>query len=53
LAKNDVIDAQVIRMFADAINHELLPTASDTQQALDAQVHRREQLVKQRAMKKH
>ena len=52
LAKNDVIDAKVIRMFADAVNPKLLPTASDTQQALDAQVHRREQLVKQRAMEK-
>jgi len=52
LAKNDVIDAKVIRLFADAVNPKLLPTASDTQQALDAQVHRREQLVKQRAMEK-
>ena len=52
LAKNDVIDAQVIRLFADAVNPKLLPTASETQQALDAQVHRREQLVKQRAMEK-
>jgi transposase len=52
LAKNDVIDAKVIRLFADAVNPTLLPTASDTQQALDAQVHRREQLVKQRAMEK-
>ena len=52
LAKNDVIDAQVIRLFADAVNPNLLPTASETQQALDAQVHRREQLVKQRAMEK-
>jgi transposase len=52
LAKNDIIDAKVIRMFADAVNPKLLPTASDTQQALDAQVHRREQLVKQRAMEK-
>jgi transposase len=52
LAKNDVIDAKVIRLFADAVNPTLLPTASDTQQALDAQVHRREQLVKQRAMDK-
>ena len=52
LAKNDVIDAKVIRMFADAVNPKLLPAANDTQQALDAQVHRREQLVKQRAMEK-
>jgi transposase len=52
LAKNDVIDAKVIRLFADAVNPKLLPTASDTQQALDAQAHRREQLVKQRAMEK-
>ncbi len=52
LAKNDVIDAQVIRLFADAVNPKLLPTASETQQTLDAQVHRREQLVKQRAMEK-
>ena len=52
LAKNDVIDAKVIRMFADAVNPKLLPTVSDTQQALDAQVHRRDQLVKQRAMEK-
>lgn len=52
LAKNDMIDAEVIRLFADAVNPKLLPTASDTQQALDAQVHRREQLVKQRAMEK-
>ena len=52
LAKNDVIDAKVIRMFADAVNPKLLPTVSDTQQALDVQVHRRDQLVKQRAMEK-
>ena len=52
LAKNDVIDAKVIRMFADAVNPKLLPAANDTQQALDAQVHRGEQLVKQRAMEK-
>ncbi|MDD5632613.1 MAG: IS110 family transposase [Methylococcales bacterium] len=52
LAKNDVIDAKVIRMFVDAVNPKLLPAANDTQQALDAQVHRREQLVKQRAMEK-
>jgi transposase len=52
LAKNDVIDAKVIRMFADAVNPKLLPTVSDAQQALDAQVHRRDQLVKQRAMEK-
>jgi transposase len=52
LAKNDVIDAKVIRLFADAVNPKLLSAASDTQQALDAQVHRREQLVKQRAMEK-
>jgi transposase len=30
LAKNDVIDAKVIRLFADAVNPKLLPTASDT-----------------------
>jgi transposase len=52
LAKNDVIDAKVIRMFADAVNPKRLPTVSDAQQALDAQVHRRDQLVKQRAMEK-
>jgi transposase len=52
LAKNDVIDAKVIRMFADAVNPKLLPAANDTQQALDTLVHRREQLVKQRAMEK-
>jgi transposase len=52
LAKNDVIDAKVIRLFADAVNPKLLPMASDTQQALDALVHRREQLVKQRVMEK-
>jgi transposase len=52
LAKNDVIDAKVIRLFADAVNPKLLSTASDAQQALDALVHRREQLVKQRAMEK-
>ena len=52
LAKTDVIDAKVIRMFADSVNPKLLPTISDTQQALDAQVHRRDQLVKQRAMEK-
>jgi transposase len=51
-AKNDVIDAKVIRLFADAVNPQLLPTTSDTQQALDALVHRREQLVKQRATEK-
>ena len=39
-------------MFADAVNPKLLPAANDTQQALDAQVHRGEQLVKQRAMEK-
>ncbi len=33
-------------------NPELLPTVSDAQQVLDAQVHRRDQLVKQRAMEK-
>jgi transposase len=52
LAKNDRLDADVIRQFADAVNPKLLSTASDTQQALDALVHRREQLVKQRAMEK-
>lgn len=52
LAKNDVIDAKVIRLFADAVNPKLLPTASKTQQALDAQMHRREQLVRQRAQEK-
>ena len=52
LAKNDVIDAKVIRMFADSVNPKLLSATSDTQQVLDAQVHRREQLVKQRAMEK-
>jgi len=52
LAKNDVLDAKVIRMFADAVNPKLLPTASDTQQTLDALAHRREQLVKQRAIEK-
>jgi transposase len=52
LAKNDRLDADVIRQFADAVNPKLLSTASETQQALDALVHRREQLVKQRAMEK-
>jgi transposase len=52
LAKNDIIDAKVIRMFADAVNPKLLPAANHTQQALDTLVHRREQLVKQRAMEK-
>ena len=52
LAKNDRIDAEVIRQFADAVNPKLLSTASDSQQALDALAHRREQLVKQRAMEK-
>jgi len=52
LAKNDNIDAQVIRLFADAVNPKTLQTASDTQQSLDALAHRREQLVKQRAMEK-
>jgi transposase len=52
LAKNDRIDADVIRQFADAVNPKPLSTASDTQQALDTLVHRREQLVKQRAMEK-
>lgn len=52
LAKNDIIDAKVIRMFADAVNPKLSPAANDTQQTLDTLVHRREQLVKQRAMEK-
>ena len=52
LAKNDVIDAKVIRLFANAVDPKLSSTASDTQQALDAQMHRREQLVKQRAVEK-
>lgn len=52
LAKNDRLDAEVIRLFAEAVNPHVLATSSDTQQALDALVHRREQLVKQRAMEK-
>jgi transposase len=52
LAKNDSIDAQVIRLFADAVNPQAMQTTSDTQQSLDALAHRREQLVKQRAMEK-
>lgn len=52
LAKNDRIDAEVIRLFAEAVNPQVIATASATQQALDALVRRREQLVKQRAMEK-
>ena len=52
LAKNDNIDAQVIRLFAEAVNPQTMQTTSDTQQSLDALAHRREQLVKQRAMEK-
>lgn len=52
LAKNDRIDAEVIRLFAEAVDPSVMATPSDTQQSLDALVHRREQLVKQRAMEK-
>lgn len=52
LAKNDRLDAEVIRLFAEAVNPQVLATSSDTQQALDALVRRREQLVKQRTMEK-
>lgn len=52
LAKNDRIDAEVIRLFAEAVNPNVTATASASQQGLDALVHRREQLVKQRAMEK-
>lgn len=52
LAKNDRIDAEVIRLFAEAVNPHVMAVASHAQQALDALVRRREQLVKQRAMEK-
>ena len=52
LAKNDRLDAQVIRLFAEAVDPSIMAIVSDTQQALDALVHRRDQLVKQRAMEK-
>ncbi len=52
LAKTDTIDAHVIRLFAEAVNPQVMPQKSESQQALDALARRREQLVKQRTMEK-
>lgn len=52
LAKNDSIDARVIRLFADAVDPQVLLPPDEARQALDALVRRREQLVKQRAIEK-
>lgn len=52
LAKTDVIDAHVIRQFAGAINPQVTEIKSPMQQSLDALIHRREQLVRQRSVEK-
>jgi transposase len=51
-AKTDTLDAHVIRLFADAVNPQVMPQHSETQQAMDSLTRRREQLVKQRSMEK-
>jgi len=52
LAKTDKIDSHVIRLFAQTINPQVMEPKSESQQSLDSLVHRRDQLVKQRAMEK-
>ncbi len=52
LAKTDEIDSHVIRLFAEAINPQVMEQKSASQQSLDSLVHRRDQLVKQRKMEK-
>ena len=52
LAKTDGIDAQVIRRFAESLDPRVMSPQSETQQAMDGVMRRREQLVKQRAMEK-
>jgi len=52
LAKTDEIDSHVIRLFAETINPHCIERKSRSQQSLDSLVHRRDQLVKQRAMEK-
>ncbi len=52
LAKTDEIDSQVIRLFTQTINPHVMEPRSESQQSLDSLVHRRDQLVKQRAMEK-
>jgi len=53
LAKNDRIDAQMIRCYADAANNPRLLNVPDaTEQALGSLVLRRQQLVKQPATEK-
>jgi transposase len=52
LAKTDEIDSHVIRLFAQTINPHVTEPRSESQQSLDSLVHRRDQLVKPRAMEK-
>ncbi len=52
LAKTDKIDSHVIRLFAASIDPHVMEQKSESQQSLDSLVHRRDQLVKQRATEK-
>lgn len=52
-AKNDRIDAQVIRQYAEMTQPKLCPQQSDSAIQLDALIKRRDQLVKQRVAEKH
>lgn len=52
LAKNDCIDAQVIRQFAEVFDPRPIEAKSEEADSLDALVRRRDQLVTQRTVEK-
>ena len=52
-AKNDRIDAQVIRQYAEMTQPKLCVQQSDSVVQLDALIKRRDQLVKQKTAEKH
>jgi transposase len=52
-AKNDRIDAHVIRQYAEMAQPKLCVQRTDTALQLDALIKRRDQLVKQRTAEKH